>query len=162
MKIGSHSFYGYLNFTNISIVASNKIELDDYCFSNFFYLQTVAFNCKELKIGKNCFMNCYYLKSLSFENLQNAKIESYAFYGCNSLFQFNISVSSKLTLCNECFYGTSNLMSASFTSNIIIIGDYVFNYCNKLENVKIRSKEKNISKIAYCTTYGIRFNLYYD
>lgn len=162
LKIGSYSFQGYLNFTDIHIVTSNEIDLGDYCFSGSYNLQKVVFNCKELKIGNNCFMNCCYLKSLSFENLQNAEIKSHAFSGCNSLTQFNISVSSKLILCNNCFCGASNLISASFASNTIMIGDYVFNYCNKLNNVKIRSNEKYISNFAYYTIYGIRFNLYYD
>lgn len=135
------------NFTSIDgiLFSKNESELIKYPLAR----KDTTYNVPEkvTKIARGAFRYCYNLKNIKLpENL--TQIDTYAFFGCNSLVDINIP--KKITSIEEfTFFECRNLKSLELPENIKSINANAFYNCNSLSSINIPASVESIGKSAF-------------
>lgn len=168
-EIGKYSFScdeGSSNMLlrNVTIDNLNGIRnleiIDEGAFANCRNLQQFIISDKVSYIGPKAFYNCKALLAQFNQNTALTKIESYAFYGCESL--PNITIPRTVTEIGDyAFYGCKNLRTIrsgiqTDHSDISIIGKSAFENCTNLESIA-----NDIETIPFINTTVINERAFY-
>ena len=144
LALGNRAFAGCGNLSTIDISNCTSIGINAFAFCS--NLETVNLNSiSSVTILSCAFYCCSKLKNI---NLQNAKINYYAFYQCRSLESITINLSQPLSNC--AFSGCTNLQTALLHCNSL--GSYAFNGCTSLSVVSYYGSIIGSSCFLNCTS----------
>ena len=111
-------------------------------------------------IYTGAFGNCDNLVSVTLPSSVTT-IGSYAFYGCDSLTNINLSNCTKLTtIGKEAFAGCTALTSIDLPAGLQTIGNYAFWYCTDLTRVTLPADLQTIGDYAFAYCSGLK-NIYF-
>lgn len=128
--IGNGAFKGCNNLTNVDLGNATD-TIGAYCFSGT-QISQISFGSTLKEIGYGAFANCASLKEISFvNNIQNCKIDDYAFYNCSALTSVSMSDAGITELGDGVFATSSGAQPMGFIlpkglSNSDGIGNYLF------------------------------------
>lgn len=114
--MGEYAFYGCASLQSVALPNDLK-HIEDYAFHECTSLQSVDFPDGLIYIGKWAFSGCASLRSVELPD-DLKYIDDYAFYECTSLQSVNLST-------------------------VALIGNYIFEGCTLIQNVKFRANSRN-------------------
>ena len=183
-KIAEFAFESCNNLTNISI--PNTVQrIEYYAFANCTGLTgTLTIPSSVANIGQNAFSDCRNLNITFAENSQLSYISSDTFYKCgikgtltipNSVTSIgqnafrccaeitSVNLSQVNYIGNYAFSSCSNLETILFSgSNILSVGENVFNHCYGLSEVTIPNNLASVSNYMFNYCYNLSSIIFED
>ena len=128
----------------ISIQSANNAAIDSDLFNNCKELTSISINSKSLRINKNCFNNNGKLQSVAF-SVSDIDIHSNCFNSNKQLNSIQFKKVDFINLDSNDFCNCKNILNIDFScSSYIVIGQNCFNKLDKLQKIKLFSKEITI------------------
>lgn len=136
-KICSYAFLNAgINTLFDLVLPENLNDIEDYAFISS-GLKNVKLPSSLLSIGEYAFADCVYLEKIEFEEESQLEIiKSYAFNNSGAFEKFSIELPSSVKTIEAHAFAYSNLSTINLPASLISLGEYAFEYCYNLSEVK--------------------------